>query len=424
MAYYLFAFNIDTCEAFAASPRDVVALGVSYRSKAKAVQPGDCLIAYCYWPKFARWLGVLQVSDNYHMDDSPWLGHNNDPVRLKVRAVAWLPREKAVPIHEDSVWDSLLLTKEMDPGTDFLGSSLTRLPDEDGRLLQALLLAQQTGGNPYPVDEEEFRKRRERMERRGYNPFSGRKADEEAPASTRAPVSATVEPKAPAIVVPDDAAPASPPPTDGGGELRESVRIQAKLALCGEKMGFRIWLPRNDRPAVLPHWVPGPGALLEVLPLNYDANTLRTIENIDVLWIRGSAIARAFEVEHTTAVYSGLLRMADLLALQPNMRINLHIVAPEARRKKVFQEILRPVFSLLEAGPLSECCSFISYDGILELSQNPHLGYLTDSVLSKPAEVFSHRAAVGSLQGEGCHGHDPPDRLATASPPVATPSRP
>lgn len=50
---------------------------------------------------------------------------------------------------------------------------------------------------------------------------------------------------------------------------------------------------------------------------------------------------------------------------------------------KVFQEILRPVFSLLEAGPLSECCSFISYDGILELSRNPHLGHLTDSVLGE-----------------------------------------
>ncbi len=117
--------------------------------------------------------------------------------------------------------------------------------------------------------------------------------------------------------------------------------------------------------------------------MNYDIGTLRTIENIDVLWIRGSAIARAFEIEHTTAVYSGLLRMADLLAMQPNMRIKLHVAAPEARRQKVFQEILRPVFSLLEGGPLSECCSFISYNSILELSQNPHLGHLTDSVLEE-----------------------------------------
>lgn len=73
--------------------------------------------------------------------------------------------------------------------------------------------------------------------------------------------------------------------------------------------------------------------------------TIRTIEQIDVICLKRRAIVRAFEVEHTTAVYSGILRMADLLALQPNMDINLHIVAPGARREKVFQEIQRPVFS-------------------------------------------------------------------------------
>lgn len=63
-------------------------------------------------------------------------------------------------------------------------------------------------------------------------------------------------------------------------------------------------------------------------------------------------MARAFEIEHTTSIFSGLLRMADLLALQPNMNIRLHIVAPEERAEKVKIEIKRPVFSLLGDGPL------------------------------------------------------------------------
>ena len=70
-------------------------------------------------------------------------------------------------------------------------------------------------------------------------------------------------------------------------------------------------------------------------------------------------MARAFEVEHTTAIYSGILRMADLLALQPNMQIQLHIVAPIERREKVLREIKRPVFSLLDHGPLYEKCTFL-----------------------------------------------------------------
>ena len=127
-------------------------------------------------------------------------------------------------------------------------------------------------------------------------------------------------------------------------------------------MGFRIWIPRNDRGRILELVSEVPAnVFLEDLPLNYDNATLDTIAQIDVLWLKGRSIARAFEVEHTTAVYSGLLRMADLLALQPNMDIKLHIVASDERRDKVFQEIRRPVFSLLNRGPLSDRCTFISY---------------------------------------------------------------
>ena len=110
-------------------------------------------------------------------------------------------------------------------------------------------------------------------------------------------------------------------------------------------MGLSIWIPKSDRAAILKELNTSANEILDRLPLNYDDTTLRTIEQIDVLWLRGRAIARAFEVEHTTSVYSGILRMADLLALQPNMDIKLHIVAPLARREKVFSEIAVP-FSL------------------------------------------------------------------------------
>ena len=98
-------------------------------------------------------------------------------------------------------------------------------------------------------------------------------------------------------------------------ETRESIRVQALIASIGAQMGMSIWLPRADRTAVLKEWKNEPRPLLERLPLNYDDTTLRTVEQIDVLWLRGRSIVRAFEVEHTTSVYSGILRMADLLAL-------------------------------------------------------------------------------------------------------------
>jgi len=78
--------------------------------------------------------------------------------------------------------------------------------------------------------------------------------------------------------------------------------------------------------------------------------------------------------------------MADLLALQPNMNIKLHIVAPYSRRDKVFQEIQRPVFSLLEEGPLSERCTYLSYDSIEDIMKEKHLAHLSDSVLDEYTE--------------------------------------
>ena len=188
------------------------------------------------------------------------------------------------------------------------------------------------------------------------------------------------------MTVPKDTEPVTEQVEAIQGEVRESIKVQAKLAMMGAKMGFKIWLPRADRAAVLSEWHEESHPIIDTLPLNYDETTIRTIEQIDVLWLKGRSIVRAFEVEHTTSIYSGILRMADLLALQPNMNIKLHIVAPYSRREKVFQELLRPVFSLLEDAPLSDRCTYLSYDSVEELASQKLLAHLSDSVLDEYQE--------------------------------------
>ncbi len=73
--------------------------------------------------------------------------------------------------------------------------------------------------------------------------------------------------------------------------------------------------------------------------------------------------------------------MADLVALQPNINIKLHIVAPVEKRDKVLQEIRRPVFSLLEGRALSEMCTYLSYDQIKEIGELKYLEHLSDKVI-------------------------------------------
>jgi hypothetical protein len=125
--------------------------------------------------------------------------------------------------------------------------------------------------------------------------------------------------------------------------------------------------------------------------VQFNEATNRTIELIDVLWLKGNTIVADFEVESTTSIYSGLLRMSDPLALQPNIDIALYIVAPENRRTKVEQEILRPTFNPRER-PLAEVCGFISLTKLQETAEGVRKLGLASSLrpdfLKKTAEYF------------------------------------
>lgn len=361
MAYYIDLFSPETYEIFSKSNQDISGFRLRQEGVASRIKVGDRLI--CYMTKLGRWIGILEVMSAYFKDDSPLFYSSDDPfvIRFRVKPIVWLPKEKSIPIHEDKVWNRLSFTKNAEKGssawTGIIRSSLNSLTEHDGRFLEDLITAQVDGDEIFEIDEHEYEKHLKHKVRRPEGEIT--------------------------VSVPQDIEREEIIPRS---EVRESIKIQALLAKIGAQMGLKIWLPRNDRTAVLSEWDADENDLLEHLPLNYDETTIKTIEQIDVLWLKRRAIVRAFEVEHTTSIYSGILRMADLLALQPNMNIKLHIVAPYARRDKVFQEIQRPVFSLLDEAPLSERCTFLSYDSVREISELEHAEYLSADVLDKYAE--------------------------------------
>src|SRR4029450_13661181 len=127
-----------------------------------------------------------------------------------------------------------------------------------------------------------------------------------------------------------------------------------------------VWVARNDRGRDWTgHRFSDLPRLRAELPHQFDEATNRTIDMIDVLWLTGNAVVAAFEVESTTSIYSGLLRMSDLVAMQPNLNIPLYLVAPAERRQKVFTEVNPPPFSRLSP-PLSEVCQFIAFSTLRE----------------------------------------------------------
>lgn len=364
MAYFIDLFSPETYNAFSASDQTISGFRQTQEVYAKKIKPGDKLI--CYLTKMSRWIGILEVTSSHFIDNTPIFYTKDDPfiVRFKVKPIVWLEKEYTIPIKEEVVWNNLSFTQRQPlishKWTNKVRGSLRDIPSKDGKFLEEFLIRQADEKKKYEIDEEVF------------NKLSVHKVHR---------VDRTVD-----VSIPDDSDRTEIIDEQDTAPARKSIFIQSLIARIGEQMGLKIWIPRADRKAVLSEWSPSGNILLEELPLNYDLATLKTIEQIDVIWLKGRAIVRAFEVEHTTSIYSGILRMADLLALQPNMNIKLHIVAPYERREKVFQEIKRPVFSLLDEAPLSERCTFISYDSIEELSQQKHLSHLSDTVVDEYTE--------------------------------------
>jgi hypothetical protein len=141
---------------------------------------------------------------------------------------------------------------------------------------------------------------------------------------------------------------------------RVHVRIQWELIRLGRAEGCSVWVPPLERNLAYQRKRFDQETLDRLPRFGFDENTRRIVENIDVLWLSRNVIRKAFEIESTTMIYSGLLRLNDLVLAQPNNRIDLYIAASRARRSRVEAQLMRPTFQ-----PLLEKCRFIPFE-ILE----------------------------------------------------------
>ncbi len=124
--------------------------------------------------------------------------------------------------------------------------------------------------------------------------------------------------------------------SDSASQLpdRMHVKVQSALIDIGRAEGCSVWVPPNDR-SLSYRGKPFSEQTLDRLPnFGFDENTRRIVQNIDVLWLFRNIIKKAFEVESSTSIYSGLLRLNDLVLAQPNNQIDLYIVASRLRRQR------------------------------------------------------------------------------------------
>lgn len=139
------------------------------------------------------------------------------------------------------------------------------------------------------------------------------------------------------------------------------IQIQTLLGGIGVVKGFDIWIPTIDRTKL--DWsFTNSFEIATSLPPALDP--IREIaEGIDVIWLeRGGKLPVAFyEVEHSTPIYSGLLRFNDVHLMIPDQSIRFGVVSNEDRRALFVRQLARPTF---RASRLSEMCTFLEYRNV------------------------------------------------------------
>jgi hypothetical protein len=335
MSYWLDLFTRETWEEFLAAGGRVSGFSKGRRGLVAQMKPGDVLV--CYVTGVSRFIGVLDVQSDMYEDSSPIWSAASYPYRVKVKVRTTLTLDTSVPVSE--VRDHLGMftqLRDLSKWGVLFQSSAVRLSDSDG---QALVVAvDQAARNPIHRSVEDKKPAHRRLIERNGQPITTEIGTERGNTTTALEF-ATVAPK----------------------EATAHTEIQWLLLKLGNDMDLDVWVARNDRGRTyngrnfsdLPR-------MKQSLPIKFDDDTRKTIELIDVLWLKSNSIEAAFEIESTTSIYSGLLRMSDLIAMQPNLNILLYLVAPDERRRQVKFEVNRPTFARLTP-PMSRICRLIPF---------------------------------------------------------------
>jgi type II restriction enzyme len=154
-------------------------------------------------------------------------------------------------------------------------------------------------------------------------------------------------------------------PSGGAADDLTHTEVQGWLRDLGQALGFSVWIASNDQGRSLAGGRLGDGCLEELPAPLRDGPGADAIRLIDVLWLDPQAleVRAAFEVEHTTSIYSGIVRLLDLaLGAGAGTAHGLFLVAPDARETDVRAQLARPAFRRI--GDLA--VRFIPYGALAE----------------------------------------------------------
>ena len=138
-------------------------------------------------------------------------------------------------------------------------------------------------------------------------------------------------------------------------------QVQSIVTAIGLAKGYDIWVPLNDRSKIDPQYVASLSCR-DALPSPV-AEVNDVLQEIDVVWMQpgSNQIIGMFEVEHSTPIYTALLRFNDVHLIAPSVSSTFRVIADEARRPLFVRHLNRPTF---RTSGLNQICSFLEYRNV------------------------------------------------------------
>jgi len=122
------------------------------------------------------------------------------------------------------------------------------------------------------------------------------------------------------------------------------TEMQHHILTVGSSIGYDVIAAANDRSRCHNGNSLSSVCIDKFPEINVDKDTYKTITLIDAIWFeKGSnKITCAFEVEKSTSIYSGILRLTDLYFSFPDNLPSLYLIIPNKREKEVILQLQRP----------------------------------------------------------------------------------
>jgi hypothetical protein len=142
-------------------------------------------------------------------------------------------------------------------------------------------------------------------------------------------------------------------------------QVQTLLAGIGHFKGYDVRVPDSDVGRL--DWsLTTRFPLRPTVPAGFE-RVRAILAEIDVLWVASGrdTVEGLYEIEHSTPVYSGLLRFNDILLTDPKVS-RFSIVSNDTRRDLFSRQLFRPTF---KKSGLAELCSFLEYANVFEWHQ-------------------------------------------------------